>query len=210
MRGAHAVLIALGLWGCAGGARSSRETDHYGFKDDRDNVWVRGPWTAIVPSRNADEVIDQLCPAIMELPLARLRDYGQEYCGVIYALDGLYYASHASPLGPVVPVGPRRRKQCTVPTAVRDARGLARPLADFHSHPWSPSGLSQDDKRRSLQVYSVRIQADTACRLMKLIPYVHEDRPGEVYLRKGKTWKLIGYIEPGNKEAGIMTAVEEE
>jgi hypothetical protein len=210
MRGCRAVLIALGLWGCAGGSPSSRDPMRYGFREDRDNVWVLGPWTAVKPSQDADEVIDQLCPAIMALPRARLRDYGQEYCGVIYALEGLYYASHASPLSRTAPVGPQKRKSCIVPTAVRDERGQPRPLADFHSHPWSPSGLSQDDRRRSLQVYSVRIQLDTSCRLMKLVPYVHEDRAGEVYLRKGRAWELVGYIKAENKEAGIVTAVEGE
>jgi hypothetical protein len=82
-------------------------------------------------------------------------------------------------------------------------------LADFHSHPWAHSPLSQDDKRKILQVYSIRIQFDSACHIMKLIPYLNENRPGEVYSRRGKTWELVGYIRPENKEAGIMTPVDE-
>ncbi|MFP2957461.1 hypothetical protein ACLEPN_06420 [Myxococcus sp. 1LA] len=62
------------------------------------HVHVRGPWEAITPSTDVDEVIDQLCPAVMELPRATDRDYGQESCGAIYSLgDGTYYASMPSP-----------------------------------------------------------------------------------------------------------------
>ena len=81
--------------GCAGAAELSGRRDHW---RSGPHVHVRGPWGAVTPSSNVDEVIDQLCPAVMELPRARDRDHGQEYCGAIYSLgDGDYYASMPSP-----------------------------------------------------------------------------------------------------------------
>ncbi|MFY0569778.1 hypothetical protein ACN28E_38945 [Archangium lansingense] len=43
---------------------------------------------------------------------------------------------------------------------------------------------------------------------MKLIPYLDEERPGELYERQGRLWKLIGFIKPEDKESGIVTAVD--
>jgi len=44
---------------------------------------------------------------------------------------------------------------------------------------------------------------------MKLVPHANEPQPGEVYLRKGKTWALIGIIKPEHKPLGIVTDVGE-
>lgn len=204
------ALLLVGTLGCAGPAAMPRAADPlpYGFKGNQ--VWVDGPWADIEPSRDIDDVIDQLCPAIMKLPRATLRDHGQEYCGVIYSLeDGTFYASQPSPLAPVVLVGPSRRKQCQPPLHVMDARGRPTPWADYHSHPWAPSKLSQEDRRSSLQLYDIRIQFDTACTVMKLVPHRHEERPGEVFVRRGRTWVLTGYIHPADKQSGRVTSVTE-
>lgn len=185
---------------------------NYGFiQGSRGNIWVRGPWPEISPSADVDEVIDQLCPAILKLPRARDRDYGQEYCGAIYSLgDGIYYASMPSPLAKLEPVGPSKYKSCKPPLEVRDARGRTSPLADFHSHPWAPSPMTRVDTSASTQVWHIRIQFDTACHIQKLIPYRYEPRPGEVYERLGTNWKLIGYIQPENKASGRITYVSQE
>ncbi|MBZ4423194.1 hypothetical protein [Myxococcus sp. RHSTA-1-4] len=45
---------------------------------------------------------------------------------------------------------------------------------------------------------------------MKLIPYIGESRPGEVYVREARRWRLIGRILPEDKPFGIVTAVEGE
>lgn len=109
-------------------------------------VWVSGPWEAIRPSSDVDEVIDQLCPAVTQLPRATARDYGQEYCGVLYRMpDGQYYASHASALGKTLALGPSRKKTCRIPIEVRDERGAADIRADFHSHPWNSSPMSPEE-----------------------------------------------------------------
>ncbi|WP_434384580.1 hypothetical protein [Melittangium boletus] len=174
------------------------------------HVWVNGPWEAIRPSKSLDDVIDQLCPAIMELPQANWREHGQEYCGILYGMeDGLYYASHPSPLSPTVIVGSDKKKRCRVPNHVEDSRGSPSAEADFHSHPWATSPMSQEDRQARTQRWAVRIQFDTTCRTMKLIPYRHENRPGEVYLRQGKNWKLIGLIQPDDKADGLITPVGE-
>ena len=179
---------------------------------ERGRVFVKGPWEAIKPSSDADEVIDQLCPAVVRLPRAREEDYGLEYCGVIYSVgDGLYYASHPSPLhdsraGRVSP-----QKNCYVPSIVRDDRGHTVRLGDYHSHPWEGSRMSSGppgDRRSATQFYSFRIQFDTACTLQKYVPYMNEDRPGELFVRRGKIWKLIGIIKPENKSTGIVTHVD--
>jgi len=93
--------LLIALLACEGSPRKARETEHYGFiSTDSDYVWARGPWPAVAPSRDVDEVIDGLCPAIMRLSHAADRDYGQEYCGLIYSRgDGIYRVSHPSPLG---------------------------------------------------------------------------------------------------------------
>ncbi|NTX10484.1 hypothetical protein HUA76_06780 [Myxococcus sp. CA056] len=171
---------------------------------------VRGPWTAVTPSTDVDEVIDQLCPAIMSQPRARDRDYGQEYCGVIYSLsDGQYYASMPSPLGEPVPVGPSKQKKCIPPRYVVDARGRPVVLADFHSHPWAPSPMSATDRIAATQVWSIRIQFDNACTVMKLVPHLGSSLPGEVYVRTEKQWSLVGIIRPADKRYGIVTAVDQ-
>lgn len=174
-------------------------------------VWVTGPWPAIQPSSDVDEIIDQLCPAVMGLERATAKDLGQEYCGAIYSLNGgTYYATWPSPLGRTTLVGAdRKRKNCLAPSIVRDPRGLTSTLGDFHSHPWFPSGMSQEDRWTESQRWSIRIQFDSACTITKLIPYKGERRPGEVYLRRDKTWKLIGYIHEEDKDTGFITPVEE-
>jgi hypothetical protein len=158
-----------------------------------------------------DAVIDQLCPAVMGLPRATERDYGQEYCGLIYSLgDGLYYASEGSPLGETQLVGASKRKSCFSPRRVVDARGRSMPFADFHSHPWAPSPMSPKDLKASNQRWFIRIQFDTSCHVQKLVPYVGETRPGEVYEREGKRWRLVGLIKVEDKEIGRITAIESE
>ncbi|WP_224245493.1 hypothetical protein [Hyalangium gracile] len=198
------------LVGCASGPETIGESPNYGLQDGQ--VWVRGPWEVIKPSQDPDEVIDQLCPAVMQLPGAQLGDYGREYCGLVYSLgDGMYYASHPSPLGRTRMVGPTRHQSCFVPRRVEDTRGQTEPLADYHGHPWAPSPMSESraDRLGATQVFSIRVQFDKACRLQKLIPYLKEDRPGELYERRGKSWKLIGHIEPANKANGRVTLVTE-
>ena len=142
-----AVAFALYALGCSGTSHRTESSDDYGFVAGGRAVWVRGPWTDIEPSRDVDVVIDQLCPAVMKLPRARERDYGQEYCGLIYSLgDGVFYASKGSPLGETQLVGASRRKSCFSPRRVVDVRGRTVPLADFHSHPWAPSPMSPKDR----------------------------------------------------------------
>jgi len=202
-------LVASGVWmGCAHGPEQADEPATYGRENGR--VWVSGPWEAIQPSRDVDEVIDQLCAAVLKLPRAKEGDSGREYCGVIYSLgDGTYYASHPSRLadlrlGFVAPV-----KNCYVPRDVRDSRGQGVLLADYHSHPWTPSSMagSPSDMRAATQLYSIRIQFDAACKLQKLIPHLKEERPGELYERHGKQWKLVGIIKPENKATGVISLV---
>ncbi|ADO68846.1 hypothetical protein [Stigmatella aurantiaca] len=204
------TVVAWGWLGCASGPSASPEPATYGVQEGR--VWVSGPWKAVAPSQNADDVIDQLCPAIMRLPRAQAGDHGQEYCGVIYTLeDGTYYASHPSPLGDTRVGRVSSEKNCYVPRVVRDVRGQTVPIGDYHSHPWSPSPMttSRRDRVAATQIYSIRIQFDKACHLQKLIPYMNEARPGELYERRGKSWKLIGLIRPENKANGAITRVDD-
>ncbi len=193
--------------GCASASVANGPSTDYGFQNGH-QVWVRGPWSAITPSADVDELIDQLCPAIMRLDRANLREYGQEYCGAIYSLgDGVYYLSVPSPLGKTVLVGPAKRKQCTPPRAVKDERGRPSVLGDFHSHPWSPSPMSFEDKMTQTQIWSIRIQFDTACHIQKYVPHEGHARAGEVFERRGKEWKLVGLVKPEDKAYGIVTAV---
>jgi hypothetical protein len=179
----------------------------YGLRQDG-GVWVEGPWEAIQPSSDVDEVIDQLCPAVLQLPRATAGDYGQEYCGDIYLMsDGKYYASHAAPFGKTLAVGPSRKKTCRVPIEVRDARGAPDIRADFHLHPWNGSPLSPGDLLSKNQLFSVRVQFDTGCRVLKYVPFEKENRPGELYERRGKSWRLVGIVRPENKETGKVTEV---
>lgn len=199
------ALVGLWLGSCASSPQGPIEGTDYGFKNG--SVWVRGPWEAIQPSTDVDAVIDQLCPAVMDLPRARGRDYGQEYCGAIYSLgNGTYYASLPSTLGPVLKAVPEREKRCKVPRFIQDSRGTANVLADYHSHPWDDSRMSRWDMVSARQRWFIRIQFDTKCRVMKLVPYVGESRPGEVYERRGRQWALIGIIKPEDKAAGFVTA----
>ncbi|RKH02842.1 hypothetical protein D7V97_27380 [Corallococcus sp. CA053C] len=199
------------LLGCAGTSYWQRGSEVRFGRQGR-AVWVKGPWPAVRPSSNVDEVIDQLCPAVMALDRAQAKDYGQEYCGVLYSLGtGEYYASWPSPLGQTKLVGTDlRRKSCQIPSSVRDERGRPSILADFHSHPWFPSEMSREDRWAKTQRWSLRLQFDSRCTLTKLIPYLGERRPGEVYLRQDKAWKLIGYIHEADKDMGFVTPVEED
>jgi len=202
------MLWCWGWLGCASSPGPADESATYGREEGR--VWVSGPWEAIKPSSDVDEVIDQLCPVIMRLPLANEGDAGREYCGVIYSLgDGTYYASHPSPLGRTHDGRFSPEKSCYVPRNVRDARGQIVPLGDYHSHPWSPSRMSGStrDLLRATQLYSIRIQFDAGCNLQKFIPYLDEDRAGELYVRQGKRWKLIGTVKPEDKARGFITPV---
>jgi proteasome lid subunit RPN8/RPN11 len=205
-RGAVGAIASFWLLACAGAPLGPVENTDYGLKDGF--VWVRGPWEAIEPSTDMDAVIDQLCPAVMVLPRARGREYGQEYCGALYVLgNGTYYASMPSPLGPILKTTPETQKACKLPSVVHDPRGTVRILADYHSHPWADSPLSKPDRSAARQRWLIRIQFDTKCRVMKLVPYIGEPRPGEVYERRGKSWALIGIIKPEHKATGTITAV---
>jgi hypothetical protein len=62
---------------CASVPQTAEGVD-YGFDATSGVVWVNGPWEKIEPSKDVDEVIDQLCPAVMSLPGARDGDYGRE------------------------------------------------------------------------------------------------------------------------------------
>lgn len=204
-----AAVFVLCSLGCSSASLQSEASDDYGFEPGSRHVWVRGPWADIEPSSDVDSVIDQLCPAVMRLPRARERDYGQEYCGLIYSLgDGVFYASKGSPLGETQLVGASKRKSCFSPRRVVDGRGRTVPMADFHSHPWSPSPMSPKDRQSGNQRWFIRIQFDTSCHLQKLIPHVGETRPGEVYERVGKKWELVGLIRPEDKSVGRITAIE--
>ncbi|HYO54723.1 hypothetical protein [Archangium sp.] len=202
-------LACLGLLACASTPGTAGETKDYGYREDG-QVWVRGPWGAINPSKDVDAVIDQLCPAVMDLPRARLRDYGQEYCGAIYTLgDGIYYASHTSTLSNARRIGGVQRKSCIPPRYVNDERGRAVVHGDYHNHPYAANDLSTADKQAANQIWSIRIQFDAGCIVMMLVPHIGEARPGEVFRREGKSWKLIGMIKPEDKMDGIMTPVGE-
>jgi hypothetical protein len=185
------------------------QDSRYGMREDG-AVWVSGPWDAIRPSSEVDEVIDQICPAVTQLPRATARDYGQEYCGLLYMLpDGQYYASQAAPFGKTLSLGPARKKTCRVPVEVRDGRGSPDIRADFHIHPWNGSAISPDDLLSKNQLYSVRIQFDAGCRVFKYIPFLGQKRPGELYERRAKQWLLVGHVKAENKATGKVTGVEQ-
>lgn len=199
------VLTCVWLMGCATSQLRPGETEDYGYKGDL--VWVRGPWNQIEPSQDVDAVIDRLCPAIMRLPNADKGQYGQEYCGALYLKQGLYYASHPSPLGGSVRLGEGTvEMKCRPPRYVEDPHGPISIIADFHSHPWN-TPMSPRDRQAFTQRWSIRIQFDTKCHVMKLIPYLGEERPGELYERQDNHWQLIGIIKPEDKAAGTVTAV---
>lgn len=207
MRHYTGLLMCAWMVGCASGPHAPQQSANYGYRDDR-RVWVRGPWAAITPSRDVDEVIDQLCPAVRQLPNAVLGQYGQEYCGAIYSLgDGTYYASYPSPLSDPVLAYPEKDKHCKPPRYVEDMRGRPSVLADFHSHPFKHSPMSPQDKQERRQLWLIRIQFDTSCRTLKLVPNLDSERPGEIYERQDKKWVLIGIIKPEDKADGFMTPV---
>ncbi len=207
------ALLTL-LAGCSSNQRHAQETEFYGFiSADSDSVWARGPWSRVQSSSDADEVIDQLCPAIMQLDRATARNFGQEYCGIIYSRgDGIYRVSHPSPLGEPQLRGEATQKSCFPVRRVVDPEAKVTPiLADFHSHPWFPSPLSQQDKMSANQLCFLKVQFDSACHVQKSVPYLgNKDKPGEVYSRRGKRWVLIGIIKPNNKAAGVVTPVSEQ
>jgi hypothetical protein len=201
------IVLCLLAVGCASGPLTSGEGVDYGFYSDgkRMRVWARGPWGAISPSSDVDEVIDQLCPAVMKLDLAAMGDYGREYCGVIYQpLDNpSFYATVPSPLrNPERDSALRKKKTCIIPATVRDPRGKYKAEADFHSHTWLVSGMSIQD-RVSPQYYFIRIQFDASCNIQKYIPHAQD---GELFERSGKTWKLMGHVK--DKSTGEITPSE--
>jgi hypothetical protein len=208
MRPLAVLLLMSSLLSCASGPLPAGDSAVTNYGRENGRVWVRGPWDAITPSTNMDDVIDQLCPAVMALPGARDGDYGREYCGVIYTLgDGIYYSSFPSPLGPTVLNGHSKRKQCHAPALVKDPRGNPDPEADYHNHPWPGSRLSEQDQQSSRQYLQFRIQFDTRCTIQKLVPNLGSSRPGEVYERRGKSWVLIGIIKPEDKPYGYLTPI---
>jgi hypothetical protein len=145
----------------------------------------------------------------MKKPRAQWREYGQEYCGVLYSLgEGIYYASFPSSLGEPERTGVKERKTCYSPRQVVDTRGRPSPVADYHSHPWAFSPMSDEDRLVKNQRWLIRIQFDTTCTVQKLIPYANDERPGELYERQGKRWRLIGYIMPQDKASGRITPIE--
>jgi len=216
MRSLAVLLLASGLLGCAMGPEPMSEStvvpqeQDYGLKPNG-LVWVRGPWAAIQPSRDVDEVIDQLCPAVLALPRATLKEYGQEYCGAIYTLgDGIYYASMPSPLGVSEGPGPSKSKNCYPPRYVIDERGRTSPKADYHNHPWPASRLSEKDRSPLRQLWQYRVQFDSLCTIQKLVPNLDNPRPGEVYERRSRSWVLTGIIKPEDKPYGKVTPTGEQ
>ena len=199
------TLLSAGLLACvhSNPVRLAPDVD-YGEKAGR--VWVRGPWEAITPSSDIDEVIDQLCPAVERLEGSRDGDDGTEYCGLLYSLpDGMFYASVPSPLGLLSHAQRGRHKSCRIPLMVRDDRAPPRIACDFHSHPWPDAPFSDGDLSTQKQKWSIRIQFDTTCRVYKYVPHLGEDRPGEVFLRVGKTWRLESIVRTGDKPYGKPT-----
>jgi hypothetical protein len=209
------LAISLLLLSCAHASSTLQENRDYGYHRSslRDKVWVRGPWEAIHPSKDVDMVIDQLCPAVMRLERATWGDHGAEYCGVIYMLlsDNNYYASVPSPLAaPNRPSASHRPsyKTCLIPTSVRDPRGALIGKADYHSHPWRFSEISDNDMSEETQWYSIRIQFDGSCRTYKYLHHPGEARPGELYERREKTWVLVGHVR--DKVSGKLYRINEK
>jgi hypothetical protein len=152
-----------------------------------------------------DDVIDQLCPAVMQLPDARGHDDGVEYCGLLYiGGEGEYRASVPSRLAGSAPPGVAAgSKTCRIPLRVNDASGVRAVEADFHSHPWPDSPLTGEfDAASRNQRYSIRIQFDTTCHVLKLVPHLNEPVPAEVFQRVGRSWRLLRVIPVYNKAKG--------
>ncbi|NOK32547.1 hypothetical protein D7W79_04385 [Corallococcus exercitus] len=207
-------LAALTLLVACGGYSYLRDGNgtYFGIevRDGRETPWVRGPWPVIASSVEADAIIDQLCAPLMELPAAAppRGDYGQEYCGVIYSHEGRYYASWPAAMEtPRLSAENKDFKDCRVPKKVVDERGRTAILADYHTHPWRYSPLSIQDRWKSRQRYSFRVQMDATCAVQMYIPYLEQGRPGEVYARQGRRWVLIGRVV--DKASGIILPVPE-
>lgn len=65
------------------------------------------------------------------------------------------------------------------------------------------------DFQNRTQVWLIRIQFDVACTVMKYVPHKNTPRPGEVYVRRERRWRLVGLLESErDKELGIVTLVE--
>jgi len=139
----------------------------------------------------------------MALQHARDHDDGWEYCGLLYTVEGMTYASVPSPLSRDTP-SPSGIKSCRIPSMVRDQRHPLAVLSDYHSHPWPDSPLSANDAALRTQRWSIRIQFDTRCHVYKLVPHADQPMPGEVYERVGKAWRLQSIIRVEDKPAGLV------
>jgi len=88
---------------------------------------------------------------------------------------------------------------------VNDAAGVRSVEADFHSHPWPNSPLTnKGDTRSKAQRYSIRVQFDTTCHVLKFVPHLHEPVPGEVFERVGRSWHLLRVIPVWDKADGVI------
>jgi hypothetical protein len=67
--------------------------------------------------------------------------------------------------------------------------------------------MSPEDLLAKNQLFSIRIQFDSGCHVLKYIPFKGESRPGELYERQGKEWRLVGLVKPENKATGKVTGV---
>jgi hypothetical protein len=204
------VVLTSGLVACstAGGLRLRSGLD---YGEERGKVWVRGPWEAITPAKDVDDVIDQLCPAVEKLERAKDGDGGVEYCGLLYALgDGLSYASVPSPLGLVEHQSYGPNKSCRIPLKLRETRGTSQILADYHSHPWAHNPFTKGDLRTKNQRWSIRIQFDSTCHIYKYVSHTGEDRSGEVFRRVGKSWQPWSVVRVADKPIGTTTPPLEE
>lgn len=205
--GVRLVALAVDLAGCASvpGPRVREGTD---YGSDARGVWVRGPWELIKPSADIDDVIDQLCPVVMQLPDARGHDDGTEHCGLLYqGTDGMFHASAPSRIAATSRSRPTRSKTktCIIPVAVKDPGGVRVVDADFHSHPWPDSPLtSRADTAARTQKYSIRIQFDTTCHVLKFVPHLNEPVPAEVFKRVGRSWLLLRVIPIYDKGSGVV------
>jgi len=61
------IPLAAGF-ACAFATDGVRLEEGVDYGGDNRSVWVRGPWEMVTPSADIDDVIDQLCPAVMRLP----------------------------------------------------------------------------------------------------------------------------------------------
>jgi len=61
-----------------------------------------------------------------------------------------------------------------------------------------------------MQKWSIRIEFDTHCRVYKYVLHLNEARPGEVFLRVGKTWRLQSIVRLDDKRDGKSTPPLEE